>query len=92
MRYAILLASLATTLLAAPTHTQRDTAKWTPALAGYFDVVYRYIQEAKATADSPPTCDLSKAVMPVAPTPLPAPDGLNLVHVAIGRGVQVSRR
>ena len=34
-------------------------------------------------------CDLSKAVQPIAPTPLPAPSsGLVLSHVAIGRGTQ----
>ncbi|EXJ95096.1 hypothetical protein A1O1_00215 [Capronia coronata CBS 617.96] len=87
MRYAVLLASMATTLLAAPTLT-RDTMAWTPTLAGYFDVVYSYIQQARATGGSPPACDLSKAAMPIAPTPLPTPDGLKLVHVAIGRGVQ----
>ncbi len=53
------------------------------------DVVFQYIQQAKAGGASP-TCDLSKAAMPVAPTPLPAPSGLTLEHVALGRGVQVS--
>lgn len=34
-------------------------------------------------------CDLSKAVMPIAPIPLPAvSSGLTLAHVAIGRGTQ----
>ncbi|KAK3117817.1 hypothetical protein LTR53_000366 [Teratosphaeriaceae sp. CCFEE 6253] len=38
---------------------------------------------------NPPTCDLSQASMPVAPTPLPAPAaGLSLSHVAVGRGTQ----
>ncbi|KAL1296748.1 hypothetical protein AAFC00_000217 [Neodothiora populina] len=35
------------------------------------------------------SCDLSKASLPVAPTPLPAPDsGLALFQVAVGRGTQ----
>jgi len=51
------------------------------------DVVFHYIQQAKAGAASP-TCDLSNAAMPVAPTPLPTPSGLTLEHVALGRGVQ----
>ncbi|EXJ90076.1 hypothetical protein A1O3_03145 [Capronia epimyces CBS 606.96] len=88
MRHAIWLAALTTTLLAAPTQTKRDSTEWTPTLAGYFDVVYSYIEEAKAAGASPPSCDLSKAAMPVASTPLPTPDGLSLVHVAVGRGVQ----
>ncbi|GAM86398.1 hypothetical protein ANO11243_044120 [Dothideomycetidae sp. 11243] len=34
-------------------------------------------------------CDLSKAQMPQAPTPLPSPStGLTLTHIAIGRGTQ----
>ncbi|OCT49952.1 malate dehydrogenase [Cladophialophora carrionii] len=83
MKYSILLASMATSLMAAPTKTS-----WTPALAGYFDVVFKYIQEAKTEGRASATCDLSKAVMPVAPTPLPFPPGLVLEHVALGRGVQ----
>ncbi|KAG9779080.1 hypothetical protein KCU88_g4122, partial [Aureobasidium melanogenum] len=92
MRHAAwLLASLATTVLAAPTPTKRDAATsttWTPTLAGYFDTVYKYIEEVKRSNGSGPTCDLSKAKMPTGTTPLPSPDGLTLAHVAVGRGVQ----
>jgi len=94
MKYLFLIVSLAISILAAPSATQtieqRDTYEWTPALAGYFDVVFQYIQTEKAGSSSdPPSCDLSKASMPVAPSPLPSPDGLTLVHVAVGRGIQV---
>jgi hypothetical protein len=41
----------------------------------------------------PPSCDLGKALMPAAPTPLPTPGpGQVLRHVAIGRGTQVCVR
>ncbi|EXJ61920.1 hypothetical protein A1O7_02351 [Cladophialophora yegresii CBS 114405] len=84
MKYSILLASMATTLIAAPVQST-----WTPALAGYYDVVFQYIQKAKAEGRAASsTCDLSRAVMPVAPTPLPFPPGMVLEHVALGRGVQ----
>ncbi|TKA66168.1 hypothetical protein B0A55_11476, partial [Friedmanniomyces simplex] len=59
---------------------------WTPsASASYLEFGKRF-----PGADSnAPTCDLSQAVMPAAPTPLPAPaSGLTLSHVAIGRGTQ----
>ena len=68
-----------------------DPYAWSPALAGYYDAVANHIQKAKASGTSdPPSCDLSQVKLPVAPTPLPSPDGLTLVHVAVGRGVQVS--
>ena len=68
------------------------TYNWSPALAEFYSVVDRHIQEARAAPNfpQPPACDLSQASMPVGPTPLPAPDaGTTLVHVAIGRGIQV---
>lgn len=68
------------------------TYEWSPALAEFYSIVDRHIQEARAAPSFPqaPACDLSKASMPVAPTPLPAPNmGDILGHVAIGRGVQV---
>jgi len=74
---------------AAPTATYA----WSPALAEFYSVVDRHIQEARAAPNFPqaPACDLSQAVMPVGPTPLPAPNAGDLLgHVAIGRGVQVS--
>jgi hypothetical protein len=76
--------------LAMPTPT--STYEWSPALAEFYTVVDRHIQEARAAPGfpQPPACDLSEAVMPVGPTPLPAPNpGDMLAHVAIGRGVQV---
>ena len=78
---------MATTLLAAP--VAQNQFEWTPTLAGYFEVVFQYMQQAKAPGQPTATCDLSKAAMPVAPTPLPTPAGLVLEHVAVGRGVQV---
>ncbi|OAL39058.1 hypothetical protein AYO20_01809 [Fonsecaea nubica] len=86
MKYTMLLASLAPTLMAAP--LTRDAFEWTPTLAGYFDVVFQYMQQAKTPGSPSPTCDVSKAAMPIAPTPLPSPSGLVLEHVAVGRGVQ----
>ncbi|KIW70250.1 hypothetical protein PV04_02538 [Phialophora macrospora] len=86
MKYSILLASMATTLMAAPVTPYQF--EWTPTLAGYFDVVFQYMQQAKTPGRPPVTCDLSRAAMPVAPTPLPFPPGLVLEHVAVGRGVQ----
>jgi hypothetical protein len=87
MKYSILLASMATTLMAAP--VAPNQFEWTPSMAGYFDVVFQYMQQAKTPGRPAGTCDLSKAAMPVAPTPLPFAPSLVLEHVAIGRGVQV---
>ncbi|KAJ9616672.1 hypothetical protein H2200_000391 [Cladophialophora chaetospira] len=78
---------MATTLMAAP--VAPNQFEWTPTLAGYFDVVFQYMQQAKGPGGRPSrTCDLSRAAMPIAPTPLPFPPGLVLEHVAVGRGVQ----
>jgi hypothetical protein len=74
---------------AAPT----TTYAWSPALAEFYSVVDRHIQEARSAPNFPqaPACDLAQAAMPVGPTPLPAPNaGDMLGHVAIGRGVQVN--
>lgn len=87
MKYSLLLASMATSLMAAPVSTNQF--EWTPTLAGYFDVVFQYIQQAQAPGQPSVTCDLSRASIPIAPEPLPMPSGLVLEHVAIGRGVQV---
>jgi hypothetical protein len=90
MKYLAILAVLATTIVAAPTPT---LPIWTPRMANYFDAVFKHIEDARTRPGpmQPPVCDLSKAQMPVAPTALPAPDGMALVHVAVGRGVQVCR-
>jgi len=88
-----LLLTFATASLAAPTQTVKDrsTYDWSPALAEFYSVVDRHIQEARSVSSYPfpPTCDLSKAQMPAAPTPLPSPGpGATLDLVVIGRGIQ----
>lgn len=53
------------------------------------DLERRYLSPATIRTLEDGVCDLSKAVMPIAPTPLPIPSsGLTLAHVAIGRGTQ----
>lgn len=86
----VLLGSLATLGLAAPTQT--ISYRWSPELAEFYSAVDNQVQKARARGltQQPPTCNLSNAVMPVAPTPLPSPAaGLILREVTIGRGVQV---
>lgn len=89
------LLSLAAFTIAAPPPAPAAPGEgnypWTPTLAGYYEQVAQHIQEAKGRPGGPgaPSCDLSQATLPVAPTPLPSPDGLRLAHVALGRGVQV---
>jgi hypothetical protein len=90
-----LFAALATAAPPSPPSSQpSDGYAWTPTLAGYYEKVAQHIAEARKQPGfpAPPSCDLSKATLPVAPTPLPSPDGLKLAHVAVGRGVQVSQR
>lgn len=85
----LVLAGSALTMTAPTT-----TYDWSPALAEFYSVVDRHIQEARSEPGfpQPPACDLTQAQMPVGPTPLPAPNpGDILAHVAIGRGVQVSK-
>jgi len=70
---ALVLALAPTALLAAPTKVLASRSL--------------PIQVLKALEDG--ACDLSKAAMPAAPTPLPAVGaGFKLAHVAIGRGTQ----
>ena len=86
----ILLGSLASLGLAAPTQT--TSYQRSPERAEFYSAVDSYIHQAKARGltQQPPTCDLTNAVMPVAPVPLPSPEpGLILREVTIGRGVQV---
>ena len=88
----LLLASLAALGLAAPTPT--TSYQWSSELAQFYSVVDKHIEQVRARqlTQEPPTCGLSNAVMPVAPTPLPSPDSsLILREVTIGRGVQVRR-
>lgn len=86
MRSILALGTLLTSTFAAP------LVSWSPALGEFYAAVDRHIQVARqdGTVASPPTCDLSKAVQPIAPTPLPTPDpSWTLTEVVVGRGVQV---
>ncbi|RMZ81814.1 hypothetical protein DV738_g1929, partial [Chaetothyriales sp. CBS 135597] len=47
-----------------------------------------HIQDARASNAGTPSCDLSSVTLPLAPTPLPSPDGLSLSLVAVGHGIQ----
>ena len=90
-----LLVCLASISLAAPSPTinERGIYSWSAPLARFYQEVDKSIQEARKSPDfpNPPACDMSKASMPVAPTPLPGPNpDTYLSHVAIGRGIQVS--
>ena len=94
MKASILTFSFFTALVvAAPALETRDQNgyPWTPALAGYYEKIAQYIQEARQVpgGPKPPSCNLASATLPVAPTPLPSPDGLKLSFVALGRGIQV---
>lgn len=92
MKNSILFTTFFTAALvsAAPPGGKRTEYAWSPALAGYYEKVALQMREAKASGAAPPSCDLAGAAPPLAPTPLPTPDGLVLAHVAVGRGVQVS--
>lgn len=85
------LASITSLGLAAPTLTLLG---WSSQLAEFYSLVDKHAQLARDLPDfpNPPSCDLTQASQPVAPTPLPSPDpSLVLKEVVIGRGVQVSR-
>lgn len=99
-----LLLALSTVTFAQPTIRARDSAdknnnndkfEWAPALEKYYRAVGKHVAEIRTTEDVSKilsTCDLTQAVQPVAPSPLPAPAaGLTLIHVALGRGTQVSQ-
>src|SRR2546421_5684905 len=86
-----LFALLASTSLSAPAQTiqEREPHSWSPTLADFHSALGKRIAQIRDLADGSP-CDLSKASMPAAPTPLPGPGpGQVLRHVAIGRGTQV---
>ena len=79
----IIFTTFIATSLAAP------LVQWSPALGEFYAAVDRHIQIARQAGSPPPTCDLSKAVLPTAPTPLPAPNAdWILSEVVVGRGVQ----
>lgn len=91
----LLVAGLAAVVMAAPSQTisERALNSWSAPLARFYQEIDTKINEAMKSPDfpNPPPCDMSKASMPVAPTPLPSPDAdTYLRHVAIGRGIQVS--
>ena len=78
-----MLCAYAAVALSAP------TISWTPELGAYYAAVGNHIRVARSSNTiAPPTCDLSKVTMPVAPTPLPSPTG-TLQQIVLGRGVQV---
>ncbi|KAI2609285.1 hypothetical protein GGR54DRAFT_651853 [Hypoxylon sp. NC1633] len=89
-----LLVSLlgASAVIAAPTW---PTFNWDAAkpdaletVSEYFNMLAIKVELGKLMSQAP-VCDLSKAQMAAAPTPLAAPSaGLTLKHVAIGRGTQ----
>jgi hypothetical protein len=95
MRFStVIVSALATLASAAPAEPRLDLKGMpNPAdaidnLSAYFNLLAARVQAAKVMA-VPPKCDLSKAVMPVAPVALPAPSqGLSVHHVAVGRGTQ----
>ena len=86
MKSILALSTLLSSVLSAP------LVAWSPALGEFYAAIDRHIQVARqdGTVANPPTCDLSKAVQPIAPTPLPNPDpSWSLAEVVVGRGVQV---
>ncbi|MCJ1366224.1 hypothetical protein MMC16_005350 [Acarospora aff. strigata] len=90
-----LLLALSTITLAQPTLQSREPAKddqydWAPSLEKYYKAVGKHVADIRDTKNSLTSipCDLTKAVQPIAPTPLPPPTDRTLTHVAIGRGTQ----
>ncbi|KAF2265141.1 hypothetical protein CC78DRAFT_532586 [Lojkania enalia] len=78
--FTLILALAPATLFAAPTKTVGSLANLI-ARRGVSEDIIKTVEDG--------VCDLSLAVMPTAPTPLPPPAaGLTLAHVAIGRGTQ----
>ena len=90
----LIIALVAATAMAAPSPTvsERTLNRWSAPLARFYQEIDKTIDEAMKSPDfpNPPSCDMSKASLPLAPTPLASPDAdTYLRHVAIGRGVQV---
>ncbi|OAX81941.1 hypothetical protein ACJ72_03710 [Emergomyces africanus] len=85
MQFLLLLASLASTAsiaLAAPSGWSSDTAE-------FYSAVAKEIKGARKTHRNQPSCDASRAKMPLTDESLPAvPEGQKLLHVTIGRGIQ----
>lgn len=81
----LILASLATVAVAAPTSgVFNDVYNFDSSLEEFYTKVSTYI--AQYTNGAAPTCDMSKVSLPS--SKLPAPKG-SLKYVAIGRGTQV---
>ncbi|KAH8652500.1 hypothetical protein BX600DRAFT_553870 [Xylariales sp. PMI_506] len=94
MKPSIILSSVlgACTVMAAPTWPSLNLNAVQPGsletVSDYFNMLAQKVQQSR-TMSTAPVCDLSKAVMAQAPTPLPSPSaGLTLKHVAVGRGTQ----
>ncbi|KAK0626473.1 hypothetical protein B0T14DRAFT_492789 [Immersiella caudata] len=89
----LLLSALSVTVVyAAPAFPDLNVAAASPegieTMTEYFTMLAQKVQQSRLMAAAP-VCDLSKAVMPEAPVPLPPVSaGLTLKHVAIGRGTQ----
>ncbi|KAI9831036.1 MAG: hypothetical protein M1819_005274 [Sarea resinae] len=89
-----LMLSAAAAVNALPTQVldaRTPTTSWAASLKAYYKAVGAHMANIEKMPDFPSlqACDLRKAQMPTAPSPLPAPDsGLTLSHVAIGRGTQ----
>lgn len=82
----------ASTAVAAPAWPEFNKGAAMPGqletVSEYFNMLARKVHEGRSMSMAP-VCDLSKAVIPVAPVPLPGVSkGLTLKHVAIGRGTQ----
>jgi len=75
--------------VAAPTFPQAEGVAERSAVDQYFNLVSKAVATVKRAGSPAPVYDISKAMMPAAPIPLPGPSaGLTLKHVAIGRGTQ----
>lgn len=88
MRPFLLVASLASAALAAPTGSE-DTCVFTDSMDYFYSEVGDLISSVMGT-DGPYTeCDKSKITLPDHASGLASPDGQKPLHVAIGRGTQV---
>lgn len=79
------LASLTSVALAAP-------PGWSPDSAQFYSTVAKEIEAARKSHKDPSrkNCDFSRAKLPAPTKPLPpVPQGQKLLHVTIGRGIQV---
>ena len=92
MRYMpVLVASLVTTVVAAPANIVRNNVYgYSAELAEFYAKVSHHIGELRQAATASPTCDMSKIKLPAQASGLPSPAaGQKILHVAVGRGTQV---